>query len=109
MSPWIIVLIIAGGVLAVFVVPGLIMRLRGGSFWWGVLWGVLLMAGHVAGANAFERAFHIEPRCPWTGCNYDLQPHRWRHPSSCPACRQPIRWMREGRVPVRVEPEEAKR
>ncbi len=103
MPPWLIVVIVVIGLITVpSVIAGLFTRRWGGSFWDGVM----IVSGVVIGANQMERIMHIEPRCPWPGCNYDLQPHRWRHPFSCPACGQPIRWMQGGRVPVRVELEE---
>jgi len=105
MSEWIIVLIIVGAFAAILVVPGLITWLLGGSFWDGVF----LISVVVVGTNAAERALGIAPCCPWPGCNYDLQPHRWRHPFSCPACGRPIRWMQEGRVAERVEPKDEQR
>ena len=102
MSGWIIALIVVSVVVGIPIICGLVVRCSGGSFWDGIL----IFGAVMIGTNEFERIMHIEPRCPWPGCNYDLQPHRWRHPFSCPACGQPIRWMQEGRVPVRVEPKE---
>lgn len=87
-------------VLATFVVVmGLITRRDGASFWDGVL----LFCGAIIGADALERNFHIEPRCPWPGCNYNLQRARHRLASTCPACKQPIRWANEGRTPHKRE------
>jgi len=97
MSEWLIGLLVFLGLCCIPVVMGIVTKCGGGTFGDGLL----LFGGLVAGADALERALGAEPRCPWPDCNYDLQAHRSRHPTACPACRRPIRWLDEGRRPTR--------
>ena len=95
-----ILIIAISAVAAAFVLAGVLTKCSGGRF----SDGILIMCGVIAGANALERALGQEPRCPWDGCRYDLQHHRHRLPTTCPACGRAIWWSEGGMVPKTGRP-----